>query len=94
MNHVKQLIIETAYHITKREGFAALTRDGVADEAGIARGAINHQFGTMDELRDAVMQLAIEDGELPIIAHGLSIGHPVARTAPDDIKRQALNTLL
>lgn len=94
MNHVKQLILETAYHITQRDGFAALTRDGVADTAGIARGAINHQFGTMEALRDAVMQLAIESGDLPIIAHGLSISHPVARTAPDDVKRQALDTLL
>lgn len=90
----KQLILDTAYHMAVDNGFSSLTRDSVAIAAGVAQGTINHQFGTMEALRDAVMQLAIESGDLPIIAHGLSISHPVARTAPDDVKRQALDTLL
>lgn len=90
----KTLILETAYKLADSDGFDSLTRDGVASAAGVAQGTVNHQFITMDGLRDEVMRTAIERVNLAIIGHGLAIGHPVARTAPDDIKRQALDTLL
>lgn len=90
----KTLILETAYKLADTEGFDSLTRDGVATAAGVAQGTVNHQFVTMDGLRDEVMRTAIERVNLAIIGHGLAVGNPIAKSAPDDIKRQALDTLL
>ena len=90
----KERILEAAYEMASRDGFSTLTRDSVAAEAGTAKGAVNHHFKTIAELRDEVMRLAVQRTILAIIGNGLAMGDAVAKTAPDDIKREALNTLL
>ncbi len=87
-------ILETAYSMADNNGFISLTRDGVAVAAGVAQGTVNHHFKTIAELRDEVMRLAVQRTNLAIIGNGLAMGDAVAKTAPDDIKREALNTLL
>lgn len=75
------------------QGFAKLTRNGVADRAGVAFGSVNNAYGTMDALRDAVMATALERNLLDIIAQGLAVGHPVARSASAATKEAALQRL-
>ena len=48
----------------------------------------------MIELRKAVMQLAVDEKQLELIAQGLALGDDIARSAPADVKAEALNTLL
>ncbi len=90
----KEHIVQTAYKMAQRDGFASLTRDGVAAEAGVAMGSVNHHYGQMIELRKAVMQLAVDEKQLELIAQGLALGDDIARSAPADVKAEALNTLL
>lgn len=77
-----------------KNGFSSLTRDGVAEEACVAMGSINHHYGTMSALRDEVMRDAVDNGILEIVAQGLASGHPVAQSAPTELKQSALKTLL
>ena len=90
----KDNILEVAYVMAQRDGFGTLTRDGVAAEAGVAMGSVNHHYGTMDALRDAVMRMAIEREDLPVIAQGIAAGHPIAQGAPLNVRTKALATLL
>lgn len=90
----KAILLDAAYKLANDTGFDSLTRDNVARAAGMSSGMVNHRFVTMDGLRDEVMRTAIERTNLAIIGHGLAIRHPIALSAPEDIKRQALDALL
>lgn len=90
----KEYILEVAFTMAQRDGFGTLTRDGVAAEAGVAMGSINHHWKVMSALRDAVMQRAVEEENLEIIAQGIALGDKIANSAPLELRTRALTTLL
>lgn len=90
----KEHILEVAYTMAQRDGFGALTRDGVAAEAGVAMGSVNHHWGKMSALREAVMQRAVEEENLELIGQGMALGDSVAKSAPLELRTRALTTLL
>ena len=90
----KEHILEVAYTMAQRDGFGTLTRDGVAAEAGVAMGSVNHHWGKMSALREAVMQRAVEEENLELIGQGMALGDSVAKSAPLELRARALTTLL
>ena len=90
----KDNILEVAFIMAQRDGFGTLTRDGVAAEAGVAMGSINHHWGKMSALREAVMQRAVEEENLELIGQGMALGDSVAKSAPLELRTRALTTLL
>jgi AcrR family transcriptional regulator len=90
----RQQILSVAIKMALRDGFNKLTRDGVANEAAVATGTINHSFGTMEKLSRAVMRAAINLEHLPIVAQGLAQGDKDAHAAPEWLKRKALDSLM
>jgi AcrR family transcriptional regulator len=90
----KEHILEVAYVMARRDGFGSLTRDGVAAEAGVAMGTINHHWVRMDALREAVMQRAVEEENLELIGQGIALGDNIAKSAPLELRARALTTLL
>lgn len=90
----KEHILEVAYTMAQRDGFGSLTRDGVAAEAGVAMGSVNHHWVKMSTLREAVMQRAVEEENLELIGQGMALGDSVAKSAPLELRTRALTTLL
>lgn len=90
----KEHILEVAYTMAQRDGFGTLTRDGVAAEAGVAMGSVNHHYTKMSALREAVMQRAVEEENLELIGQGMALGDSVAKSAPLELRTRALTTLL
>ena len=86
---LRELVLSTALTIATRDGFNALTRDGIATEAGVSMGQVNHAYGTMTQLRNAVMRAAVLNEHLSVIAHGLAIGHSQAHKAPEWLQEKA-----
>ena len=89
----RETILQAATLLAQRLGFRNLTREIVATEAGVAVGSINHEFGTMDALRDEVMCVAVEHEHLGIVAAGLAQRHPTACAAPERLRQEALTVL-
>jgi AcrR family transcriptional regulator len=87
-------ILIAALQIANTQGYNALTRDGVAEVAGVATGQVNHIFNTMTQLRRAVMRAAVHRELRPIIAQGLAQGDKDAHAAPEWLKREALELLM
>lgn len=90
----KEHILEVAYTMAQRDGFGTLTRDGVATEAGVAMGSVNHHWVKMSALREAVMQRAVEEENLELIGQGIALGDNIAKSAPLELRARALTTLL
>lgn len=86
-------VLEAAIALAQERGFANITRDLVAERANVAAGSVNNAYGNMDALRDAVMAAAVERKLVDIVGQGLAVGHPAARNAPEDLKREALARL-
>ena len=87
-------ILAAALQIANTDGYNALTRDGVAQVAGVATGQVNHIFNTMTQLRRAVMRAAVNREIKSIIAQGLAQGDSEAHKAPEWLQRAALDSLV
>jgi len=90
----REQILAAALTIANEQGYNALTRDGVAQVAGVATGQVNHIFNTMTQLRRAVMRAAVHRELRPIIAQGLAQGDKEAHGAPEWLKRESLDLLM
>jgi AcrR family transcriptional regulator len=86
-------IMRAAVSIATTKGYRTMTRDEIAAAAGCSAGLINHEFGTMDGLREAVMREAVDNSQLDIVAQGLADGHAIAKDAPADMKEAAVRAL-
>ncbi len=86
-------ILDAALALAVSRGWPKFTRRDVADLAGVATGNINHAFGTMDALRDAVVAAAIDAKVLTVVGQALAAGHPAAKAAPPDVRTAALASL-
>ena len=93
-NMRRDAVLAAAINLATRDGFSNITRDGVAKQAGVGAGTVNLYYGTVPQLKRDVMRTAIKQKLLPIIAQGIAARDPRALRAPDDLKRQALESLL
>ena len=89
----KDKILNAAYAMAVREGFESLTRDAVAAEAYVSKGAINHHFHTIEAVRNDVMEMALTNRDLKLIAQGIAARNGVALTAPKELQLEALTSL-
>lgn len=90
----KQQILTAAVTEARQHGYRNVTREAIAQRAGCAAGLVSHYFGTMVDLKRAIMSEAIRTRELRIVAQGIADGHPKAKRAPDDLKLEALKYLM
>ena len=89
----RDAVLAAAIELAVRDGFHSITRDDVARQAGVGAGTVNLYYGTVPQLKRDVMRAAIRQKVLPIIAQGIVAQDPRALRAPDDLKRQALDSL-
>lgn len=86
-------ILSAAIFLAERHGYRSIQRDAVADAADVAVGSVNHEFGTIEELKNAVVAEAIRVENLKIIAQAVVDGHPETAGLSPDLKRRALDSL-
>jgi hypothetical protein len=90
----KEQILNVAIDLARNDGYHNLTRDGIAEQAGVSMGLVTRYFETMAQLKRAVMQAAIHREIPEIIAQGLVIGDKQARKAPEKLKAAAADILM
>lgn len=89
----RDAILEAALSLAVTNGFNNFTSVALSKVLDCSWGTIFHYFGNMDNLRDAVMQLAIEQENLKVILDGLTCKNPVALDAPTELKDLAKSLL-
>lgn len=90
----KTELLQAAVALAAAHGYMNVTRGMIAERAGVTPALVPYYFGTMNELRRAIMSEAVRTRSLRIVAQGLADGHPKANRAPDELKREALAALL
>ncbi len=90
----RQHILDAAVMLASSGNYLKITRQGIAQTAGIAPTLISHHFGTMIQLRRALMRYAVQNRHLPVIAQGLAARDDQAQKASAELQAAALGTLL
>lgn len=85
----KAHILAAAVDMSKTVGYHKLTRDAVAEAAGVSMGLVTRYFSTMNNLRRGVIRYAIRHDIAEIVAQGLANGDDHAKKAPDELKMRA-----
>lgn len=86
-------VLEAAMACALAKGYQWITRDDVAERAGVSNATVSNAFGTMPELKRAVLREAVRRPVLKLVCEGLADHHPIALDAPADVKQRALATL-
>lgn len=92
--HSRDLLMGAALVVAARDGYRQMRREAIALQAGCSTGLISNYFGTMPQLRRAVMRAAVTRGDRVVLAQGLAAGDPNADHAETRAKRDALEALL
>jgi len=88
-------ILTAAFDLAAADSYQWITRDQVAERAGVSAGTVNTVFGEMRKLKQAVIRLAIERRNLHIIAEAIGAKHPIiADECPEDLRAQAIASLM
>lgn len=90
----RDFILSAAVDLAREKGFGKLYRTDIVKRCGVAAGSVNYCFDDMETLKNEVMKKAIENKELKIIAEGIINSNEIALTAPEELKKLALNSML
>lgn len=74
-------------------GFERITRDGVAQAAGVSAGTVNVYFRDMPTLRSELMRYAVSKANIRVVAQGLLAKHPEALRAPQALRSLAAGSV-
>lgn len=85
----RQEILNAAAQVAVEVGLLGMTRDLVMAKADRSAGLVSRAFGGMEGLREAVLQTAIDHDRADIVADGLALRMPLAKSAPEPLLRKA-----
>ena len=57
----------------------------------MARPTVAHYFKDTEELQNRIMEYAVANKALRVIAQGMASSHPIALAAPKELKEEAAN---
>lgn len=89
----KGSILDAAVQLAKKQGYSNISRQQIAELAGVSTGLVTKYFGTMPQMRRAIMRSAITRGIPEIVAQGMAAGDRQAGKAPEELKAAARKTL-
>lgn len=87
-------VIDHYLDLAEKQPYNRISREAIAQGLDMVPTNINHIFGTIDMLRDEMMAEAVATERLTVIAQGLALRNPIAKAAPDELKKRALETLI
>lgn len=90
----REQILEAAVELAATGHYQKITRQAIADEAGIAPTLVTHYFGSMPLIRREVMIYAVRNECLRVIGQGLASQDLHALQASPGLQSAALGSLL
>ena len=87
------LILDAALRMSRHYGYQKVTRADIASAAKCSEALVSQYFGTMVQVRRAVVRASIKQRDLQILAQALAAKDAHALKAPEELKRAAVATL-
>lgn len=86
----KEEIVAVALELAQASHYTQVQRKQIADTMGVTPPALTYHFGTMCQLRRAMMRAAVKQENLIVLAQGLVANDPYAKDAPEALRRRAI----
>ena len=90
----REQLIDVAIKISTEIGYNKLTREKVMREVDVTASLLGYYFPRMSDLKNAVMDAAVERGIVEIIAQGITLNDPRALTINPQIKLQVISFMM
>lgn len=87
-------VLSAAMTLARMEGYQWITREGVALVAEVSEGTVSNAYGTMLDLKRAVVTEAVRLGDLTIIGQAVASGSPLVEGVDPAVKQRALASLV
>lgn len=88
----REQILTAAVTVAKSVGYNHIQRADIAAQANCATGTVNHYFGTMTQLKRAVMRHAIVERIDEIIMQGIACNDAQVNKLSAEVKQQICST--
>ena len=85
----KQYILQMAVATAVKVGYNKMTRELLAERAGVSEGLITKYFNTMCQLKRDVMRYAVRNSVVEVVAQGLAHGDKHDKKASPELKEAA-----
>lgn len=85
----REHILDAAVKIAKNIGYTNVTRNAIAESAGISTGLVTNYLGTLPAMQRTLMRYAIKNSIVEIVAQGLANKDKHARKATPELKERA-----
>lgn len=89
----REEILAAALVLAESVGYRTMTRAQVAESAGVCRSLVRHYFGSLEGLRGAVLQAAIDRGSLRVVGQAVALGDPLTSGLSAGLRAEALAAL-
>lgn len=86
-------MIKAGLTLAAKHGFDRVSRDMVARHIGCSPALLS-RYWTAPQFHACLMEFAVMQNNLPVIAQGLAARHPAALAAPLEIRQAAAASLL
>jgi AcrR family transcriptional regulator len=90
---LKQDILNAASRLAQVKGYRHVTREDVARSVECAESTISYHFGTMVDFHNAIVEYAVANEVLEVVADALAAKNPIAVAASDTLRRKAVRHL-
>jgi AcrR family transcriptional regulator len=87
----KPAILDAAVSIARDKGLHNFSRVHVAKKAKVAEATVSHHFGTMPELRTAIVKAAVEREILSILADARAGRESVGVPMSEELRKKVAN---
>jgi AcrR family transcriptional regulator len=79
-------LLDVALRLAEYAGWRTLTRDAIAEAAGVSGGLVSQRLGTAEQIRRSVMRRAVLLRCARVVAEGLVAGDVHAAKADDALR--------
>jgi AcrR family transcriptional regulator len=90
----KDQILAAAMRLARVDGYTHIVRTNIAAAAGCSTGLVNRYYGTMGQLRRAIIREAARIGDLEIIAQAAVAKDPNLEKVDPSLINEALEVYL
>lgn len=90
----KSEILSAALAIGHEVGYQSIRWEALASRAQCSVGLVGKYFGTMNQLRRAIVSHAIDQKDLRVIAQAIVAGEPKVKSIDAGLKRRAMEYAL
>lgn len=89
-NQRREKIISIACDMAEMTHYQHIRRDQLASALGYSSGVVTNAIGSVDQLRDDVVQFAIENRRHRVIAQAVIDRHPSVARLPHEARVESL----